>query len=50
MLPRQQDIAAVIERAPGMIKDLVRVAMATGAREDELLRARRDDLDHGRRS
>jgi integrase/recombinase XerD len=48
-LPRQEDIALVIERAPGMIKDLIRAAMATGARQDELLRARREDLDHTRR-
>jgi integrase/recombinase XerD len=38
----------VIARAPGMIKDLIRVAMATGAREQELLCARRDDVDHDR--
>lgn len=49
-LPRQEDIDLVIERAPGMIKDLMRGAMATGARQDELLRARRDDVDHDRRS
>ena len=32
-----------------MVRDLIRVAMATGARHDELLQARRDDLDHDRR-
>jgi integrase/recombinase XerD len=47
-LPRQQDIALVVERAPGMIKDLIRIAMVTGARQDELLRARRSDVDHER--
>jgi len=49
LLPRSEDIALVIERAPGMVKELVRCAMRTGARQDELLRARRDDLDHDRR-
>ena len=48
-LPRSEDIALVIERAPGMVKQLVRAAMATGARQDELLRTRRDDIDHQRR-
>lgn len=48
-LPRHEDIALVIERAPGMIRDMVRVAIATGAREDELLRAKRGDVDHERR-
>jgi integrase/recombinase XerD len=49
MLPRQEDIDLVVDRAPGMIKQLIRIAMATGARQDELLRARRDDVDHDRR-
>jgi integrase/recombinase XerD len=49
VLPRVEDIDLVIARAPGMIKDMVRAAMATGAREDELLRSRRDDIDHDRR-
>jgi integrase len=49
ILPRPEDIDRVIERAPGMVKDLIRAAMKTGAREEELLRARRDKIDHGRR-
>jgi integrase/recombinase XerD len=49
LLPRREDIDLVISRAPGMIKDLIRAAMSTGAREDELIRARRDDVDHQRR-
>jgi integrase/recombinase XerD len=49
VLPRREDIDLVLARAPGMVKELIRAAMATGAREDELLRARRDDIDHGRR-
>jgi integrase/recombinase XerD len=48
-LPRREDIDLVVERAPGMVKDLIRAAMATGARQDELLRARRDDIEHRRR-
>jgi integrase/recombinase XerD len=48
-LPRPEDIDLVVERAPGMVKDLIRAGMATGARQDELLRARRDDVDHDRR-
>ena len=37
------------ERSSGMIADMIRVAIATGAREDELLRAERDSVDHDRR-
>ena len=47
-LPRDEDVALVVERAPGMVRDLVRAAMVTGARQDELLRAKRDDVDHDR--
>jgi integrase/recombinase XerD len=50
VLPRQQDIDLVISRSPGMIADMIRAAMVTGAREDELLRARRDEIDHERRT
>jgi integrase/recombinase XerD len=46
-LPRPEDIALVIERAPGMV--LVQAVMVTGARQDELLQAKRDDVDHTRR-
>jgi integrase/recombinase XerD len=48
-LPRTEDIDLVIGRSPGMVKDLIRAAMATGAREDELLRAQRDAIDHQHR-
>lgn len=48
-LPRPEDIELVTERAPGMVKALLQVAMMTGARQDELLQARRDDVDHDRR-
>jgi integrase/recombinase XerD len=49
VLPQRQHIDLVISRCPGMIADIVRVAMATGARENELLEARRDGIDHDRR-
>jgi len=49
VLPQRAHIDLVIDRCPGMIADIVRIAMATGAREDELLKARRDSVDHERR-
>jgi integrase/recombinase XerD len=49
VLPRREDIDLVCSRAPGMIKDMVAAAMATGAREDELLKSHRDHIDHERR-
>lgn len=49
VLPLRAHIDLVIGRCPGMIADMVRLAMATGAREDELLRARHDGIDHERR-
>jgi integrase/recombinase XerD len=49
VLPLRPHIDLLIGRCPGMIADVVLVAMATGACEDELLRARRDGIDHERR-
>jgi integrase/recombinase XerD len=49
MLPTPNSVAMVIDRAPGMIADMVRAAIATGAREDELLKGRREQIDHERR-
>ena len=49
VLPLRQHIDLVIGRCPGMVADVVKVAMATGARQDELLKARRDSVDHDRR-
>jgi integrase/recombinase XerD len=46
LLPQQSSIDLIICRCPGMIADIVRVAIATGARQEELLKARRDDVDH----
>jgi integrase/recombinase XerD len=48
ILPHQVHVDLVISRSPGMIGDLVRAAVVTGAREDELLRARREHIDHAR--
>ena len=47
-LPQMEDIEHVISCAPGMIKDVIRAGMATGARQEELLNARRADIDHER--
>jgi integrase/recombinase XerD len=41
VLPRDEDIELMISRAPGMWPQLVRAAWATGAREDELIKATR---------
>jgi integrase/recombinase XerD len=49
VLPLREHIDLVITRCPGMVADVVRMAMATGARQDELLKARRDSVDHDRR-
>jgi integrase/recombinase XerD len=49
VLPLPSHIELVIDHCPGMISDVVKAAMATGARQGELLKARRDSLDHDRR-
>jgi integrase/recombinase XerD len=49
VLPNPIHVDLLIARCPGMIADLVRAAIATGARQDELLKARRDAIDHDRR-
>jgi integrase/recombinase XerD len=49
VLPERRQVDLVIERAPGMIRDLIEIAVRTGAREDELLQLRRPDIDHDRR-
>jgi integrase/recombinase XerD len=46
LLPTDRDIALVMERAPGMVGEMMRAALVTGAREDELAKAKRVDLDH----
>ena len=49
LLPTDRDIALVMERAPGMVGQMMRAALVTGAREDELAKAKRIDIDHARR-
>ena len=48
VLPPREHIDLVIARCSGMVADMVKVAMATGARQNELLKARRDSVDHDR--
>ncbi len=43
-LPTDRDIALVIERAPGMVGAMMKAALITGAREDELARSKRSDI------
>ncbi len=45
VLPRMEDVQLVIERAPGMFSTLIRAALATGCRQDELAKAKRSQLD-----
>ena len=49
LLPSDRDIALVIERAPGMVGQMMQAALSTGAREDELAKAKRIDIDHARK-
>ncbi len=49
VLPSKADIELVMNRAPRSIKDLMRVAIATGAREEELVLATTNQIDHQRR-
>jgi integrase/recombinase XerD len=48
-LPHDNDIELVISRAPGLWPYLIRAALLTGAREDELIKASRRDLDTKRK-
>ncbi len=49
VLPHHAHVDLVIARSPGMIADVIRAAIATGAREAELVSARREHIDHARR-
>jgi len=49
LLPSDRDIALVTERAPGMVGAMITAALKTGAREDELAKAKRVDIDHARK-
>jgi integrase/recombinase XerD len=48
VLPVHAHIHRVIERAPGLMADLIRAAWATGCRLNELAYAQRQNLDHDR--
>jgi integrase/recombinase XerD len=48
VLPELADIEAVIARAPGLFASLIRVALLTGCRLDELRRLERNHLDFRR--
>lgn len=47
--PRDHDIDLVVSRARGMWPQLVQAALATGIRENALVNAKREDLDHERK-
>jgi integrase/recombinase XerD len=49
VLPERAHIDLVIARASGMVADIIEAAVRTGAREDELIKLRRSDIDHDRR-
>jgi integrase/recombinase XerD len=49
VLPRHEDIQAVIRRAPGMFANLIVVACLTGCRQGELVTAKREQIDHPRK-
>ena len=53
VLPRDEDIALVVKMAPKLNPEqwgnwgyLIEAALVTGCREDELVNAARDDIDH----
>lgn len=48
VLPKAEDIAFVVGRAKGNFRKLIEAAVATGCRQDELVKAERRDLDHDR--
>jgi integrase/recombinase XerD len=48
-LPHDKDIELVISRAPGLWPYLIRAALLTGCREDELIKATHRDLDMKRK-
>jgi integrase/recombinase XerD len=50
MLPEHSYIRMVIDRASGMFANLIEMACKTGARQEELVNARREQLDHVRRT
>lgn len=49
VLPSHADVRRVIERAPGLFATLIEAAWKTGARLDELVSAKRTQVNHARR-
>jgi integrase/recombinase XerD len=49
LLPADRDIALVMGMAPAMVAHMMTAALKTGAREDELARSKRGDLDNDRK-
>lgn len=49
VLPRGENVRRIIERAPGNLAALIRAALHTGARLDELVQATRSQVDFARR-
>lgn len=47
-LPREADIDAVVAKAPGSLKSLIRFAQYTGMRQDEIVPLTRSQIDHRR--
>lgn len=45
VLPQMEDVQKIIARAPGMFAILIRAALVTGCRQDELAKAKRSQLD-----
>ncbi|TGD98065.1 tyrosine-type recombinase/integrase [Methylobacterium nonmethylotrophicum] len=50
VLPEDRDIERVISRAPGLFKHLIRAALLTGCRQDELVTLERRHVDLARRA
>jgi integrase/recombinase XerD len=49
VLPSDDQINRVIQRAPGMIADIIKAAWLTGCRLNELVEAKRTQIDHDRK-
>lgn len=45
VLPRPEDIQRIIDRAPGLFATLIRAAIVTGCRQDELAKAKWSQVD-----
>lgn len=49
VLPEPEHIQMVIDRAPGLFREMIRTALKTGARLDELAKGQRPHLDKARK-